>query len=248
MSELIQETSAEVIEEPAAKTQPKIFYSEIVENGLWKQNPGLVQLLGLCPTLAMTVSLVNGFSLGLMTAVVMAASNASVAPIRQWVPTEIRIPVFILIIAALVTIIDLSMHAYLQSLHAVLGIFIPLIVTNCIVLARVEAFAAKNPVTPSALDGFMMGFGLALVLATLGGIREIIGKGTLFSGIDLVFGPAAKSMILTIVPNYHGFLLAILPPGAFIGLASLIATRNWMAQRKAGREAALPASATLVSH
>ncbi|MFM1911932.1 MAG: putative inner rane NADH-quinone reductase, partial [Pseudomonadota bacterium] len=237
MSEINQEITPEVAQEMEVKAQPKVFYNEIVENGLWKQNPGLVQLLGLCPTLAMTVSLVNGFSLGVMTAVVMAASNASVAPIRQWVPTEIRIPVFILIIAALVTIIDLSMHAYLQSLHAVLGIFIPLIVTNCIVLARVEAFAAKNPVVPSALDGFMMGFGLALVLATLGGVREIIGKGTLFSGIDLVFGPSAKSMILTVIPDYHGFLLAILPPGAFIGLASLIATRNWMAQRKAAREA-----------
>ena len=248
MSEVNQETTQQVVQEAEVKVQPKVFYSEIVENGLWKQNPGLVQLLGLCPTLAMTVSLVNVFSLGLMTAVVMAASNASVAPIRQWVPTEIRIPVFILIIAALVTIIDLSMHAYLQSLHAVLGIFIPLIVTNCIVLARVEAFAAKNPVVPSALDGFMMGFGLALVLATLGGVREIIGKGTLFSGIDLVFGPSAKSMILTVIPDYHGFLLAILPPGAFIGLASLIATRNWMAQRKAAREAATPISAGLVAH
>jgi len=238
MSEVNQEIAESAQIE--LKNSPKVFYGEILENGLWKQNPGLVQLLGLCPTLAMTVSLVNGFSLGVMTAVVMAASNASVAPIRQWVPTEIRIPVFILIIAALVTIIDLSMHAYLQSLHAVLGIFIPLIVTNCIVLARVEAFAAKNPVVPSALDGFMMGFGLALVLATLGGIREIIGKGTLFSGIDLVFGASAKSMILTVIPDYHGFLLAILPPGAFIGLASLIATRNWLAQRKTARELAVP--------
>lgn len=248
MSEVNQETTKQVVQEAEVKVQPKVFYSEIVESGLWKQNPGLVQLLGLCPTLAMTVSLVNGFSLGVMTAVVMAASNASVAPIRQWVPTEIRIPVFILIIAALVTIIDLSMHAYLQSLHAVLGIFIPLIVTNCIVLARVEAFAAKNPVVPSALDGFMMGFGLALVLATLGGVREIIGKGTLFSGIDLVFGPSAKSMILTVIPDYHGFLLAILPPGAFIGLASLIATRNWMAQRKAARETVTPTLAGLAAH
>lgn len=242
MSEENQLTVAE-----AVKETPKIRYGEIIENGIWKQNPGLVQLLGLCPTLAMTVSLVNGFSLGLMTAVVMAASNASVAPIRKLVPTEIRIPVFILIIAALVTVIDLAMHAYLQSLHAVLGIFIPLIVTNCIVLARVEAFAAKNPTTPSALDGFMMGFGLSLVLATLGGIREIIGKGTLFSGIDLVFGPSAKAMILTVVPDYHGFLLAILPPGAFIGLGSLIAARNWLEQRKLSRAQATP-SAALASH
>jgi len=224
----------------AVKETPKTAYGEIIQNGLWKQNPGIVQLLGMCPTLAMTVSLVNGFSLGLMTALVMAASNASVAPIRKLVPTEIRIPVFILIIAALVTVIDLAMHAYLQSLHTVLGIFIPLIVTNCIVLARVEAFAAKNPVMPSALDGFMMGFGLALVLAVLGGIREIVGKGTLFSGIDLVFGPSAKAMVLTVVPDYHGFLLAILPPGAFIGLAALIAIRNWLEQRKLANESNAP--------
>lgn len=207
-------------------------YREITENGLWKQNAGLVQLLGLCPTLAMTVSLVNGFSLGIMTALVMAASNASVSPIRRLVPTEIRIPVFILIVAALVTLIDLLMHAYFHALHGVLGIFIPLIVTNCIVLARVEAFAAKNPVVPSALDGFMMGFGLALVLAVLGGAREIIGKGTLLSGIDLALGASAKSWVITVLPDYHGFLLAILPPGAFLGLALLIAGKNWLEMRK----------------
>ena len=208
-------------------------YKEIVENGLWKQNPGVVQLLGLCPTLAMTTSMVNGFSLGLATAFVMAASNASVSPVRKWIPKEIRNPVFILIIAAIVTVIDLSMNAFLHPLHIVLGIFIPLIVTNCIVLARVEAFAAKNPTPPSALDGFMMGLGLAGVLALLGGIRELVGKGTLFSGIDLLLGPDAKSLVIHVIPDYHGFLLAILPPGAFIGLACLIAARNWAELRKA---------------
>ncbi len=206
-------------------------YKEISINGLWKQNPGVVQLLGLCPTLAMTTSLVNGFSLGLATAVVMGISNAAVSPVRSYVPKEIRNPVFILIIAALVTMIDLSMNAFLHPLHAVLGIFIPLIVTNCIVLARVESFAAKNPTLPSALDGFMMGMGLACVLALLGGIREIIGKGTLFSGIELI-APQAKGMVLHLIPDYHGFLLAILPPGAFIGLGCLIAARNWAEQRK----------------
>lgn len=208
-------------------------YREIIDNGLWKQNPGVVQLLGLCPTLAVTSTVVNGFSLGLATALVMAASNGAVAPVRRWVPDEIRIPVFILIIAALVTVIDLSMNAYMHPLHKVLGIFIPLIVTNCIVLARVEAFAAKNPTTPSIMDGLFMGLGLTLVLSLLGGMREVVGKGTLFSGLDLAFGPAAKQFMVTVVPDYHGFLLAVLPPGAFIGLGLLIAGRNWMENRKA---------------
>lgn len=215
-------------------------YREIIDNGLWKQNPGVVQLLGLCPTLAITSTVVNGVSLGLATALVMAASNGTVAPVRRWVPDEIRIPVFILIIAALVTVIDLSMNAYMHPLHKVLGIFIPLIVTNCIVLARVESFAAKNPTTPSIADGFFMGLGLTLVLALLGGMREVVGKGTLFSGLDLAFGPAAKQFMVTVVPDYHGFLLAVLPPGAFIGLGLLIAARNWMESRKAAMQPVAP--------
>lgn len=217
---------------------PQSKYSEIIENGMWKQNPGVVQLLGLCPTLAVTSTAVNGLSLGIATSLVMALSNASVSPVRNFVPDEIRIPVFILIIAALVTIVDLSMNAFVHPLYNVLGIFIPLIVTNCIVLARVEAFAAKNPTTPSALDGFMMGLGLTMVLTLLGAIRELVGKGTAFSGIDLVLGPQAKSLVLQVIPDYPGFLLAILPPGAFIGLGLLIAGRNWVEQRKAAAVAA----------
>jgi electron transport complex protein RnfE len=208
-------------------------YKEIVTNGLWKQNPGVVQLLGLCPTLAVTTTAVNGISLGLATALVMAASNGAVSPVRKLVPSEIRVPVFILVIAALVSIIDMSINAFAQPLHKVLGIFIPLIVVNCIVLARVESFAAKNTFVPSVLDGFMMGLGGTLVLALLGGIREIVGKGTLFSGLDLVFGAEAKQFVLTIVPDYHGFLLAVLPPGAFLGLGLLIALRNWAESRNA---------------
>lgn len=223
-------------------------YGDIIENGLWKQNPGVVQLLGLCPTLAVTSTAVNGLSLGIATSLVMAASNASVSPVRKLVPDEIRIPVFILIIAALVTIIDLSMNAFVHPLYNVLGIFIPLIVTNCIVLARVESFAAKNPTTPSALDGFMMGLGLTLVLTLLGAMRELVGKGTAFSGIDLVFGPEAKAFVLQVIPDYPGFLLAILPPGAFIGLALLIAGRNWVEQRKAAAAPTTPPLAPAQSH
>jgi len=223
-------------------------YKEIVENGLWKQNPGVVQLLGLCPTLAVTTSMVNGFSLGLATAVVMCISNGSVSPVRRWIPKEIRNPVFILIIATIVTVIDLSMNAFLHPLFIVLGIFIPLIVTNCIVLARVEAFAAKNPVMPSALDGFMMGLGLTGVLTLLGGIRELVGKGTLLSGIDLVLGPDAKSMVIHAIPDYHGFLLAVLPPGAFIGLGCLIAARNWTEQRKSQPVPKIPGGSLKPAH
>lgn len=216
--------------------QKSANYREIIHNGLWKQNPGVAQFLGLCPTLAVTTTMVNGFSLGLLTALVMAGSNASVSPIRRFVPNELRNPIFILVIAALVTILELLMHAYALPMYNVLGIFIPLIVTNCIVLARVESFAAKNPVIPSALDGFIMGLGLALVLAVLGALREFIGKGTIFSGVDLVFGASAKAWVIHALPDYHGFLLAILPPGAFIGLACLIASKNWLDARKTAME------------
>ena len=204
------------------------LYKEIFSNGLWKQNAGVVQLLGLCPLLAVSNSVVNAVSLGLATALVMALSGATISPIRKLVPNEIRIPVFVLIIAVLVTVVQFLMNAYMYSLFLVLGIFIPLIVTNCIVLARVEAFASKNSVIPSALDGLAMGLGLTLVLAILGGLRELIGHGTLFSGIHLVFGEAAKSWVITVIPDYHGFLLAILPPGAFIVLGLLIAGTNYL--------------------
>ncbi len=203
-------------------------FREIFHNGLWKQNTGVVQLLGLCPILAVSSSVVNAVSLGLATVLVMTLSGAAVAPIRQLIPNEARIPVFVLIIAVLVTVVQFMMNAYMYGLYVVLGIFIPLIVTNCIVLARIEAFSSKNPALASALDGLAMGLGLTAVLAVLGGIREILGHGTLLSGIDLVFGVAAKSWVITVVPNYHGFLLAVLPPGAFITLGMLIAAKNWL--------------------
>ncbi len=210
------------------------IYKEITINGLWKQNTGVVQLLGLCPTLAVTTSAVNGLSLGLATALVMAASNGSVSPVRKLVPNEIRVPVFILVIATLVTVIDMSINAFAHPLHKVLGIFIPLIVVNCIVLARVESFAAKNTTVPSILDGFMMGSGLMLVLGLLGAMRELVGKGTILSGLDLVFGPSAIPF-MWVSTDYHGLLLAVLPPGAFLGLGSLIAIRNWIEIRNTAK-------------
>ena len=213
---------------------------DILHNGLWKQNTGVVQLLGLCPLLAVSNSVVNAVSLGLLTTLVMALSGATISPIRNFVPNEIRIPVYILIIAMLVTVVQYVMNAYMYGLYVVLGIFIPLIVTNCIVLARIEAYAGKNPMLPAALDGFAMGLGLTGVLATLGGIREIFGHGTLFSGLDLVFGDAAKAWVITVVPHYNGLLLAILPPGAFIGLGFLIAGKNYLTLRANNKAKTIP--------
>lgn len=201
---------------------------EIIYNGLWKQNAGIVQLLGLCPLLAISNTVVNAVSLGLATTLVMTVSGSAVAAIRDVIPNEARIPVYVLLIAVLVTIVQLLMNAYVYPLYLVLGIFIPLIVTNCIVLARAESFASKNGVRASALDGIAMGLGLTAVLTVLGGTRELLGKGTLFSGLDLVFGEAAKTWVITVIPDYHGFMIAILPPGAFIVLGLLIALKNWM--------------------
>jgi electron transport complex protein RnfE len=209
----------------------------IIHNSIWKQNAGLVQILGLCPVLVMSNNIVNGVSLGLATSLVMLISGAAVAAIREFIPNELRAPIFILIIAALVTMVDLLFNSYVHDLYIVLGIFIPLITTNCIVLARAEAFASKNGPLQSALDGFFMGLGLTGVLLVLGAMRELIGKGTLLSGIDLVFGPAAKSWIIHVIPaeyNYQ-FLLAILPPGAFIGLGFLIAGKLALDRRAEAR-------------
>lgn len=218
-------------------------FREIAHNGVWKQNPGLVQLLGLCPILAVSNTLVNAVSLGMATILVMAVANLAVASLRNFIPYEIRIPVFILIIAALVTVVDLAFNAFLHDLYLVLGIFIPLIVTNCIVLARVEAFAAKNSPVSSTIDGIMMGVGLLLVLAILGGMRELLGSGTLFAGIDMIF--PSLSAIPVLGDQYPGFLIAILPPGAFFALGCLIALFNWINARAAAH--ATPRRATAVT-
>ncbi|BBO20612.1 MAG: electron transport complex subunit E [Burkholderiales bacterium] len=208
-------------------------FREIAHNGIWKQNTSLVQLLGLCPLLAVSTSFVNGVSLAVATILVMAMASGVVASVRSFIPHEIRIPVFILIIAALVTMVDLAMNAWLHELYLVLGIFIPLIVVNCIVLARVEAFAAKNTPLTAAWDGAMMGVGMAVAIAMLGGLRELIGTGLLFSGIEMVI-PGTRALQL-LPADYPGFLVAILPPGAFLVLGFLIAGRNWLDARAAER-------------
>lgn len=211
--------------------------SDISKNGLWKNNAALVQLLGLCPLLAVTGTIINGLGLGIATLITLVLSNSIVSLIRPWLKTEIRIPVFVLIIASIVTTIELGMNAWFHELYLVLGIFIPLIVTNCSIIARAEAFASKNNLLDSALDGFMMGLGFTLVLITLGGMREVIGFGTLFANAQLMFGDIGHTMTITLSEDYSGFLLAVLPPGAFIGLGLLIAIKNIIDKRQSAQQA-----------
>ncbi|MBN2647261.1 MAG: electron transport complex subunit E [Thiotrichales bacterium] len=207
-------------------------YQTIAQNGLWRNNQALVALLGLCPLLAVSNNAINGLGLGLATLAVLMISNGLVSLIRQQVSSEIRIPVFIAIIATAVTLIDLLMNAYFHSLHAILGIFIPLIVTNCAILGRAEAYASKNSPDKALLDGFFMGLGFLLVLVLLGALRELIGQGTLLDQAHLMFGEAAREWKIVLSADYQGVLLAILPPGAFIGLGLLIALKNTIEAKK----------------
>ena len=200
--------------------------------GLWKNNPALVQLLGLCPLLGVTATVTNALGLGLATLFVLLGSNVTVSIVRDWVPKEIRIPVFVMVIAAFVTIIELIMNAFSYELYLSLGIFLPLIVTNCAIIGRAEAFASKNSVSLAALDAIMMGFGFMLVLVALGAMRELLGQGTLFDGIDLLLGDWALALRIEVFQSDTQFLLAILPPGAFIGLGLLIALKNWVDEKK----------------
>ena len=215
--------------------------AKIALDGLWKNNPALVQLLGLCPLLGVSSSVVNALGLGIATMLVVMGSNMAVSLIRHQVTDAIRLPVFVMIIAAFTTCIELLMQAYTYELYRILGIFIPLIVTNCVILGRADAFASKNPVLPAAFDGLMMGTGFAVVLVILGSLREIVGQGTLFANMDLLFGPAAESWTITLFPNYKQFLFAILPPGAFVFMGFLIAFKNIIDKKlEDAREAATP--------
>jgi electron transport complex protein RnfE len=201
-------------------------YSDITINGLWKNNPALVQLLGLCPLLGVTNSVVNSIGLGLATIFVLVASNTCVSIIKNVTPDAIRLPTFVMIIAAAVTCTELLMQAYTYELYEILGIFLPLITTNCVILGRADGFACKNSVAASAYDGLMMGLGFAAVLYLLGAARELIGTGSLFANMDLLFGSMAQNWEITVFNTYPQFLLAILPPGAFILTGLIIAAKN----------------------
>ncbi|WGW01166.1 electron transport complex subunit E [Vibrio sp. YMD68] len=198
----------------------------LLKNGLWDNNPALVQLLGLCPLLAVSSTVTNALGLGIATLIVLVCSNVAVSLVRDYVPKEVRIPVFVMIIASVVTCVQLLMNAYTYGLYLSLGIFIPLIVTNCVIIGRAEAFASKNPVLPSALDGFWMGVGMTAVLVLLGAMRELLGNGTLFDGAELLLGSWAQSLRIEVFQFDNSFLLALLPPGAFIGVGFIIAIKN----------------------
>ena len=207
-------------------------YPYIINQGLWNNNAALVQILGLCPLLAVSNTVINSLGLGLATTLTLVASNATVSFIRRWVRPDIRIPVFVLIIASVVTIIELAMNAWFHELYLILGIFIPLIVTNCTIIARAESFASKNAIIPSIIDGLFMGVGFMAVLVILGAMRELVGFGTLMSHADLMFGEIGKSMTIQPWEQYTGYLLAILPPGAFLGLGFIIAIKNIIDKRR----------------
>ncbi|EHM39818.1 MULTISPECIES: electron transport complex subunit E [Hafnia] len=208
----------------------------LLANGLWKNNSALVQLLGLCPLLAVSSTATNALGLGLATTLVLVFTNSAVSALRRWVPHEIRIPIYVMIIASVVSTVQMLINAYAYGLYQSLGIFIPLIVTNCIVIGRAEAYAAKNPVGLSAIDGLAMGLGATCALFVLGSLREIFGNGTLFNGADLLLGSWAKSLRIEVFHTDTPFLLAMLPPGAFLGLGFLLALKYVIDQKMKARQ------------
>ena len=217
----------------------EVSYKELSLNGLWKNNPAIVQLLGLCPLLAVTGSVVNALGLAAATTMVLVCSNISVSLIRNIVSDAVRLPAFVMIIASAVTCIELLMQAYTYELYQILGIFLPLITTNCVILGRADGFASRNKLAPSAYDGLIMGAGFGVVLVLLGALRELIGTGALFANMDLLFGPAAANWKVVMINDYPNFLLAILPPGAFIFTGLIIAVKNLIDGRIKKRRDAL---------
>ncbi|MDP2514761.1 electron transport complex subunit E [Photobacterium damselae subsp. piscicida] len=221
--------------------------TELMKNGLWYNNPTVVQLLGLCPLLAVSATVTNALGLGLATTMVLVGSNLIVSLICNVVPSEIRIPIFVMIIAALVTCVQLLMNAYTYGLYKSLGIFIALIVTNCIIIGRAESFASKNKPLPAVLDGLWMGLGMTSALVILGAMRELLSKGTLFDGADCLLGSWASSLRIEVFHYNNGFLLAMLPPGAFFGVGLMIALKNVIDKKQQDKKHAVEQQAKTVS-
>ncbi len=206
-------------------------YRQIAKDGLWDNNVVFAQMLALCPLLAVTGTATNGLGMGLASLVVLILSGLTISLLRDFITPEVRIPVFVLIIASIVTLVDMTMNAWLHDLHKVLGLFIPLIVTNCAILGRAESFASRNNIRHSVFDGLMMGLGFVLVLVVLGAAREIIGSGTLFANASLLLGQSFEFLELVLIPEYRGFLLVILPPGGFIALGFILAGKRLLDAR-----------------
>ena len=207
-------------------------YRDIVEDGLWKNNVVFSQLLGMCPAMAVTTSGTNGLGMGLATAAVLVVSNMMISSLRRWISPQVRIPVYIVLIATLVTVVDMTLNAYLHDLYKVLGMFIALIVVNCSVLGRAESFAARQPVLAAAIDGMAMGLGFTAALTLIGLIRELLGAGTLFAQASLLLGSSFAFLETTLIPDYGGFLLMILPPGGFLVLGLLLAGKRMLETRR----------------
>lgn len=213
-------------------------YRRIVRDGLWDNNIVFSQNLALCPTLAVTGTATNGLGMGIATTVVLVFSGLVVAMFRKIISPQVRIPVFVLIIATIVTLVDMSMNAWLHDLHKVLGLFIPLIVTNCAILGRAESYASKNATLPAVTDGLVMGLGFTLALVTLGATREVLGSGTLFAHAELLLGNSFSFLELTLIPDYRGFLVAVLPPGGFLIFGFLLAGKRILDKQLDARRSA----------
>jgi len=220
-----------------------VSMSRIMRDGLWEQNALLAQLLALCPAMAVTTSGTNGLGMGLATTAVLVMSNILISAIRKFVSDQVRIPIFIVVIATLVTLVDMSLNAWLHDLHKVLGLFIALIVVNCAILGRAEAFASKNGVVASAVDGLAMGMGFTIAMTLVGLVRELIGAGTLFAQASLLLGPSFSFLEVKVIPNYSGVLMMILPPGGFLVLGMLLVVKRMVDQRLAKRDCATPDAA-----
>lgn len=218
-------------------------YPTIIRDGLWSNNAVFAQMLALCPVLAVTSTATNGLGMGMATTAVLIVSNLTIATVRNVIAPDVRIPVFILLIASIVTVVDMAMNAWLHELYKVLGLFISLIVTNCVILGRAEAFASRNPPLAATLDGLMMGLGFTWALLLIGGLREVLGSGTLFAGASLLLGDSMAFLETVVIPDYKGFLLLILPPGGFWVLGFLLAGRRLVQarlDRKVPQEQRLP--------
>jgi electron transport complex protein RnfE len=210
-------------------------YLRITRDGLWDNNVVFAQMLALCPTLAVTGSATNGLGMGLATTAVLLISNILISALREFISAEVRIPVYVVLIATLVTLVDMSLNAWVHDLYKVLGLFIALIVVNCAILGRAESFASKNKVAESALDGLMMGLGFTAALVVIGGVREALGSGTLFAQAHLLLGASFAFLETTLIPDYKGFLLMILPPGGFLAVGFLLAGKRLVDKRLAAR-------------